>query len=257
MVVKVPSKLGHAVSRALSGQSLIGDGMLVRLRSSTLGILGLVAAVGLGLVAFISQQGWPEGLTGPLPQAPGPDFVRNDPIAAPALASANPLTGSRGGQSARGREGTPPSESPSAASELTAARQVGAPAPQPPPSPEQPAPGPQGTSPSVPSPASTPSTEREPAPARPAGGESAAPPVAAGSDEDSPGQSGEEHGHHHGSGPPSWAGHGNDDYSHGNDSWSDDDDGDSWDQDDWGDDDHGGGWGHDDHDDHVGGWGRH
>lgn len=82
MDVKVASRLGHAVARAVSPSALVGNGMLIRLRSTTIGILGLVAAVGLGLVGIVSQQGWPGVLGGPLPQAPS-RLVENDPISAP------------------------------------------------------------------------------------------------------------------------------------------------------------------------------
>lgn len=82
MVVKVVSKIRQATFQAFVAHNVVGDSMLVRLRSTTIGLLGLVAAVGLGLVVVISQQGWPGVLTGPLPQAP-PALVRNDPITMP------------------------------------------------------------------------------------------------------------------------------------------------------------------------------
>lgn len=81
MVVEVAPRLGQAISRAFSLSNVVGDGMLVRLRSTTIGILGLVAAVGLGLVGFVSQQGWPEVASGPPPQLPG--LEQNDSIAMP------------------------------------------------------------------------------------------------------------------------------------------------------------------------------
>jgi hypothetical protein len=83
MVVKVASKLRQvALLRAFVSSNIVGDSMLVRLRSTTIGLLGLVAAVGLGLVAFVSLQGWPEVFSGPLPKPP-PALVRNDPIGMP------------------------------------------------------------------------------------------------------------------------------------------------------------------------------
>jgi len=81
-------------------KTLLGDGMLVRLRSTTIGILGAVAAMGLGLVAVASQQGWPGVFSGPLPQAPA-QLVENDPLLAPVLSrhsrgeSRHRLAGSR------------------------------------------------------------------------------------------------------------------------------------------------------------------
>jgi hypothetical protein len=44
--------------------------MLLRLRRASIALLGLVGAVGLGLVFFISQIGWPGVLSGPLPATP-------------------------------------------------------------------------------------------------------------------------------------------------------------------------------------------
>lgn len=44
--------------------------MLVRMRSVTTALLGLIAAIGLGLVAFVSQQGWTDVLDGAIPDPP-------------------------------------------------------------------------------------------------------------------------------------------------------------------------------------------
>jgi hypothetical protein len=85
MVVKVASRLGQAILRAFSPANVVGDGMLVRLRSTTIGILGLVAAVGLGLVGVISQQGWPGVASGPPPQV-SLGLEQNDSIAMPPVA---------------------------------------------------------------------------------------------------------------------------------------------------------------------------
>jgi len=94
MGVEVVSRLGQAVARAVSPSTLVGDGMLVRLRSTTIGILGLVAAVGLGLVGFVSNQGWPGVFGGPLPQAPT-RLVENDSISAPPVALRRSVQGGR------------------------------------------------------------------------------------------------------------------------------------------------------------------
>jgi len=85
MTVKVASRLRQALSDTVLGSSLAGDGLLVRLRSTSIAILAAVAVVGLGLVAFISQLGWPAVSSGPIPAGPEPGVVRNDPIAAPRL----------------------------------------------------------------------------------------------------------------------------------------------------------------------------
>jgi len=116
MDVEVPSKLGQAVARAISPSTLVGDGMLVRLRSTTIGILGLVAAVGLGLVGFVSNQGWPGVFGGPLPQAPT-RLVENDSISAPS-----PVALRRSVQGARHRPGRGPANaSPDSGPEGSAA----------------------------------------------------------------------------------------------------------------------------------------
>jgi hypothetical protein len=83
MDVEVASRLKKAIARSFAPSVLVGDDMLVRLRSTTIGILGLVAAVGLGLVGFVSNQGWPGVFGGPLPQAPA-RLVENQAIFAPA-----------------------------------------------------------------------------------------------------------------------------------------------------------------------------
>lgn len=64
--------------RALSS-GLVGDG-LVRLRSASIALMAVVAAIGLMLVALISQMGWPTVLSGPIPAGPELGVVRNDPI---------------------------------------------------------------------------------------------------------------------------------------------------------------------------------
>lgn len=99
MVVAVGSKIRQSLSHAVIGSSLAGDGLLVRIRSTSIGLMGLVTAVGLGLVAFISQQGWPGVLGGPLP---GPSqlsavgdaiTLTHAPPAARSVPGAGPLAG--------------------------------------------------------------------------------------------------------------------------------------------------------------------
>jgi hypothetical protein len=222
---------------------LAGDGLLVRMRSTVIAMLGVVTAVGLALVAVVSQVGWPSVLSGPLPQAPGPSLVRNATIVAPAPASRN------SGQTVQSRRRIVHAASPSAAStanpasELTAANAVESPAAVSPQAPRHPSPPDsegRGTSP-VPSPAPTPAVGPTTSPSDKSGsgdadsqtGKTPPPPVAANpeSPESSPGHSGESHG----GGPPPWAGHGGSDTSHSDDSWGHG----------YGHDDHGGGWGHD------------
>lgn len=85
MDVKVLSKLRQATRQTFLVSNLVGDSLLVRMRSASIGIIGMVAAVGLGLVIVVAQQGWPEVGTGPLPKAPS--LVQNDPIVAPPVVS--------------------------------------------------------------------------------------------------------------------------------------------------------------------------
>ena len=52
-----------------------GEGMLSRVRAVSFAMLGLTAAVGLALVAFISQVGWPDVGGGPIPSLPAEQGV--------------------------------------------------------------------------------------------------------------------------------------------------------------------------------------
>lgn len=70
--------------------------MLARLRSTTIGLLGLVTAVGLGLVAFISQLGFPGAFNGAIPDGPGGSAAVHGAIAlTPAVGTAHPAGGGR------------------------------------------------------------------------------------------------------------------------------------------------------------------
>jgi hypothetical protein len=64
------SKTRQTLTRTVFGSNLAGDGMLVRLRSTSIALLGVVTAIGLGLVAFISQLGWPGIVNSPIPNGP-------------------------------------------------------------------------------------------------------------------------------------------------------------------------------------------
>jgi len=87
----VLSKIGHELSRRVIGSSLAGDGLLVRIRSTSIGLLGLVAATGLALVAFISSQGWPDALNSPIPASPSTVSAVHDAVALhPPRSTASP-----------------------------------------------------------------------------------------------------------------------------------------------------------------------
>ena len=80
------------------GQSLAGDGMLLRLRNASIALVGAVAAVGLGLTLFISQLGFPAVFSGPIPGNPAKAGSVHDAIAlthSPALAPSSPAPGSQ------------------------------------------------------------------------------------------------------------------------------------------------------------------
>jgi hypothetical protein len=91
--------------------------MLLRLRRASIALLGLVGAVGLGLVLFISQIGWPGVLSGPLPGTPARVGTVHDAIAlthpGPAIATARPAVGagSRGVSRAAHRDAGPSHDS--------------------------------------------------------------------------------------------------------------------------------------------------
>ncbi len=115
MIALVLSRARHLLSSSVFGSSLAGDGLLVRLRSTSIGLLGVVTAVGLGLVAFISQLGWPGVFNAPIPGSPHEAARVHDAIAltrqAPPIESALPTrnapapTGSRPALSPGGAAG--------------------------------------------------------------------------------------------------------------------------------------------------------
>src|SRR6476469_4531452 len=93
MVVKVASRVGQAFSRSLSSLSLADGSMLLRMRRASIALLALVGAVGLGLIVFIAQLGWPGVVSGPLPGPPTQAGTVHDAI---ALSQAAPGTGVAG-----------------------------------------------------------------------------------------------------------------------------------------------------------------
>lgn len=109
MVVTVASKVGQSVSQSLGGLGLAGGSMLLRLRRTSIAMLAVVGAMGLGLVVFISQLGWPAVLSGPLPGAPAkvesvhPGVALTRP--APLLAPGSPAVGRRNAAARRARQG--------------------------------------------------------------------------------------------------------------------------------------------------------
>ena len=189
------------------GLSLAGDSLPVRLRSTAIGLVGLVAALGLGFVAMVFQQGWPSVSNAPLPQAPGPELVHNDTIAE-TLADPIRRTDARRGHphvvKSRRQVAMPAPESPQLGGAHRVEPPVADPDPVAPP-PEPPAPEGQPPPP-APSPVTSPTPE--PVASQPAS-EGSSEPVAAGLEDDSPGNSDEAPGPSQGAGPPPWVAAGN------------------------------------------------
>jgi hypothetical protein len=92
MAVEVLSWV-RQLSRALRNMSLTGDGILVRLRSGSIALLGVTTAVGLGLIVFISQLGFPGVLSGPIPSGSAETGTIDDAIALTDRPSVEPLRG--------------------------------------------------------------------------------------------------------------------------------------------------------------------
>jgi len=208
MDVAVASRLGKAISRRISGSAVVGNSMLVRLRSGTIGLVGLAAAIGLGLVALASEQGLPDVSSGPLPQRPPTPFVHHQTIAMPTP-KRFPVASFRQARATSGSPAhaptvayvPPPAEStPTVPSQGVGAPDHKHPTSHPPTShPSKPATSeqPQPAPPSTPAPGTTATpAEAEPPPAEPPAA------VASQTGESSPGHSGEPHGH-----APPWAGH--------------------------------------------------
>jgi hypothetical protein len=153
MIALVLSRARHLLSHSVLGSSLAGDGLLVRLRSTSIGLLGLVTAVGLGLIAFIAQLGWPGVFNAPIPGSPHEAGTVHNAIAltqkAPRLASTVPGHVSRPRIKAPANSGgTTTAGDPTTGSNLGGSRQLTAgDNVQAPASVEQPAPAPVAPAP--------------------------------------------------------------------------------------------------------------
>jgi len=204
----VRSTLRNALSRSTLVTSLAGDGLLVRFRSTSIALLAVVAAVGLGLTGFIAQLGWPTVSSGPIPSGPRLGVVRNDPLVQPRVAPSRAgspervLTGAL-----RDSVAAPPNTATATSPQLEdPARSVSTE-----PQPSHPGAG----SPAAPNPPPTlvdlPAKSNPGSPGTQPQGDEPTPSPQAMSD-DSPGKSGESHGqgnaYGHGEhGKPDWAGH--------------------------------------------------
>lgn len=171
MVVLVISKIREALVRSRFYSSVVGDSMLARLRNSTIALLGAVTVVGLGLVAFISQLGFPGVFNGAIPDGPSGSVAVHDAIALTqgTRVGHQELRGQR--VSARSRSSLLDSSGPTGpavSADLGSSKQAGHRSTEHPPSvtphpPSAPAPEPVGE-PEIPPPAPTASTPGPPEP---------------------------------------------------------------------------------------------
>jgi hypothetical protein len=166
MVVLVLSRTRQSLSRFVPKMSVAGDGLMARMRTAWFGALGMSTAVGLGLVAFVLNQGLPSIRELPLPNAPVEfgDAQREPTAPTVSLPPIRPARDrDRDSSPARAESKQPGLRTPSDAKLVEARKTEAAPAPEPtpvelpppPPRVPDPAPQPQATSPSpVASPAS-------------------------------------------------------------------------------------------------------
>jgi hypothetical protein len=111
------SQRGQLLSRLATRPSLAGNGLMERMRSTTFALLGITAAMGLGLVAFISQQGWSYLPAIPIPGPAAKHGRVHDAVAvaqprlSPGASTHRTGTGS-GATGADRRPGAPPSAHP-------------------------------------------------------------------------------------------------------------------------------------------------
>jgi hypothetical protein len=168
MDVTMHCRHGQALADLLARSQVAGDKLPDRLRSTSLAMLAVPAAIGLAFVAVVLQQGWPSVLGGPIPTfssqrsqgdaaTSGPLSVSKGVAARPqaharhssVTAAASPGGGTRSGDSAgahrlsRGHHIGPTSPGPAAA--------------------EQPVEGAPAAEPAEPSPAVTPTPASNPA----------------------------------------------------------------------------------------------
>ena len=212
MTVKVLPGLRRKPPRFIAELNVAGDGLLDRARSISFVLLGSAAAIGLGLVALVSQVGWPNLLDGPIPGFPIEHIAARNRAVSPAPASSVASAVHRRSPSlkatpagAGGALATGPRSSGLGASRLSGSKQVLAPVPTSPPR-NGVAPSRNGSSsaPSKPPPAApTPLAPTSPAPVAPS-------PLAAVTATDHPGE-----GHRRGRGsapgensPPNGGDHG-------------------------------------------------
>jgi hypothetical protein len=96
MDVSVHYKRQQRRLRSVTKASVLGDGLLVRVRSTSLALLGLTAAVGLAMVAVALNQDWPLIAGAPIPGfADEQQAVGDATVAAEARAPSGPFAALR------------------------------------------------------------------------------------------------------------------------------------------------------------------
>ncbi|HET7053117.1 MAG TPA: hypothetical protein VFI09_04275 [Solirubrobacterales bacterium] len=100
-------KRGQRGLRPIGGTSILGNGLLERVRSTSLALLGATAAVGLAIVAVALNQGWPLVAGSSVP--PLPRQARA--VGAATVVARAPSTGSPTGVGDDGRSRRGPSSS--------------------------------------------------------------------------------------------------------------------------------------------------
>ena len=164
MVLEVHRKPRQTESRPSARFSVLGDGLLERARSTLFALLGLTAAVGLGVVALALNQSWPV-----VPDSPIPSLGERHQAVdeATVAATEDDRNGSAAARDGAGQSRSPGSggspeqgggDAPVSAPQDSAARFVGV-------SGSTAASTPTVTSPDPSSPGKPPATTTEPAPA--------------------------------------------------------------------------------------------
>lgn len=156
---------GQALLRS-ARPSFAGNSLLERMRSTAFALLGITAAMALGLVAFAVQQDWSVLPAAPIPGVPEPSKVGKAGVVAE-----QPRPPVSGGSREEPRDQTAPRRNPAAPesspSRLSGPRQVATASPQPTPAPEPTAtpPAGDGMSPASPDPGPPPVSAPAAAPA--------------------------------------------------------------------------------------------
>jgi hypothetical protein len=158
MLVLVLYRHGQPLSQLIARPSLLGNTLLGRVRSMTFAMLGATTAVGLCLVAFILNQGWPSVFGGPIPGFPGERSHVAEATSAPPPASNGGTAFGRGPTTAASATEAVPDRPGRPGSRLSGSNEVEGPAPASP-SPTAPQPSGGGAPPvegAAPPPAATP-----------------------------------------------------------------------------------------------------